>query len=124
MALRGALACGDYAGRTVTALLRCRSFFQKRFNCGTDFRSNAHRRHTGLAHYLEKRGFKHIYLMGLALDYWMKYSTLDAPTWIQTPSSTAPRGIELEPGDIGRALDEMKRAGAVLLKVVICSRRR
>ena len=26
------------------------------------------------------------------------------------------RGIELEPGDIDRALDEMKRAGAVLLK--------
>jgi hypothetical protein len=26
------------------------------------------------------------------------------------------RGIELEPGDIGRALDEMKRAGAVLPK--------
>ena len=26
------------------------------------------------------------------------------------------RGIELEPGDIGRALDEMNRAGAVLQK--------
>jgi nicotinamidase/pyrazinamidase len=26
------------------------------------------------------------------------------------------RGIELEPGDIARALDEMKRAGAVLQK--------
>jgi len=26
------------------------------------------------------------------------------------------RGIELEPGDIGRALDEMKRAGAALQK--------
>jgi nicotinamidase/pyrazinamidase len=26
------------------------------------------------------------------------------------------RGIELEPGDINRALDEMKRAGAILLK--------
>jgi hypothetical protein len=26
------------------------------------------------------------------------------------------RGIELKPGDIGRALEEMKRAGAVLLK--------
>jgi hypothetical protein len=26
------------------------------------------------------------------------------------------RGIELEPGDINRALDEMKRVGAVLLK--------
>jgi len=33
-------------------------------------------------------------------------------------------GIELDPGDIDRALDEMKRAGAVLLKAVICSRRR
>jgi len=26
------------------------------------------------------------------------------------------RGIDLEPGDIGRALDEMKPAAAVLLK--------
>jgi hypothetical protein len=26
------------------------------------------------------------------------------------------RGIDLEPADIDRALDEMKRAGAVLLK--------
>jgi nicotinamidase/pyrazinamidase len=26
------------------------------------------------------------------------------------------RGIELAPGDIGRALDEMKRVGAVLLQ--------
>jgi len=26
------------------------------------------------------------------------------------------RGIELEPGDINRALDEMKRVGAVLLE--------
>jgi nicotinamidase/pyrazinamidase len=34
------------------------------------------------------------------------------------------RGIELEPGDIGRALEEMKRAGAELLKAAICSRRR
>jgi len=34
------------------------------FNRGADFRSIAHRRHTGLAHYLEKRGIKDIYLMG------------------------------------------------------------
>jgi hypothetical protein len=26
------------------------------------------------------------------------------------------RGIDLEPGDINRALDEMKRAGAIILK--------
>jgi nicotinamidase/pyrazinamidase len=82
------------------------------------FFDNAHRRHTGLAHYLEKRGIKDIYLMGLALDYCVKYSTLDAR---QLGLNThvildGCRGIELEAGDIDRALDEMKRAGAVLLK--------
>jgi nicotinamidase/pyrazinamidase len=82
------------------------------------FFDNAHRRHTGLAHYLEKRGINNFYLMGLALDYCVKYSALDAR---QLGLNThvildGCRGIELEPGDIGRALDEMKRAGAVLLK--------
>jgi nicotinamidase/pyrazinamidase len=82
------------------------------------FFDNAHRRHTGLAHYLEKRSIKEIYLMGLALDYCVKYSALDArelglDTYVIVDGC---RGIELEPGDMGRALDEMKRAGAVLLK--------
>jgi nicotinamidase/pyrazinamidase len=82
------------------------------------FFDNAHRRHTGLADYLEKRGIKDIYLMGLALDYCVKYSTLDArhlglKTHVILDGC---RGIELEPGDINRSLDEMKRAGAVLLK--------
>jgi len=82
------------------------------------FFDNAHRRHTGLAHYLRKRSIKDIYLMGLALDYCVKYSALDAR---QLGLNThvildGCRGIDLEHGDIGRALDEMKRAGAVLLK--------
>jgi nicotinamidase/pyrazinamidase len=82
------------------------------------FFDNAHRRHTGLAHYLEKRWIKDIYLMGLALDYCVKYSTLDARelglnTHVIVDGC---RGIELEAGDIDRALDEMKRVGAILLK--------
>jgi nicotinamidase/pyrazinamidase len=82
------------------------------------FFDNAHRRHTGLAHYLEKRSINDIYLMGLALDYCVKYSALDAR---QLGLNThvivdGCRGIELEPGDIDRALDEMKQVGAVLLK--------
>jgi nicotinamidase/pyrazinamidase len=96
------------------------------FHKGTDpmidsystFFDNAHRRHTGLAHYLEKRAIKDIYLMGLALDYCVKYSALDARhlglnTHVILDGC---RGIELEPGDIDRALDDMKRVGAVLLK--------
>jgi nicotinamidase/pyrazinamidase len=89
-----------------------------RIDSYSTFFDNAHRRHTGLAHYLQKRGIKEIYLMGLALDYCVKYSTLDARhlglnTYVIVDGC---RGIELESGDITRALEEMKRAGAVLLK--------
>ena len=56
--------------------------------------------------------------MGLALDYCVKYSALDARelglnTHVIVDGC---RGIELEPGDIARALAEMKRAGAILLE--------
>jgi nicotinamidase/pyrazinamidase len=82
------------------------------------FFDNAHRRHTGLAHYLKERSIDDIYLLGLALDYCVKYSALDAQhlglkTHIILDGC---RGIELMPGDVERALDEMKRAGATILK--------
>jgi nicotinamidase/pyrazinamidase len=82
------------------------------------FFDNAHRRHTGLASYLKERSIKDIYLLGLALDYCVKYSALDAR---QLGLNThvildGCRGIELESGDVDRALDEMKRVGAVLLQ--------
>ena len=81
------------------------------------FFDNAHCRHTGLAHYLEKHGIKDIYLMGLALDYCVKYSALDARhlglnTYVIVDGC---RGIDLEHGDISRALEEMKHAGVILL---------
>jgi nicotinamidase/pyrazinamidase len=82
------------------------------------FFDNAHRRHTGLAHYLEERSIKDIYLLGLALDYCVKYSVLDARqlglnTYVIVDGC---RGIELERGDIDQALEEMKRVGATILK--------
>ncbi len=57
--------------------------------------------------------------MGLALDYCVKNSALDArqlglTTYVILDGC---RGIELEPGDIDRALEEMKRAGAISWKV-------
>jgi nicotinamidase/pyrazinamidase len=89
-----------------------------RIDSYSTFFDNAHRRHTGLAHYLEKRSIKDIYLMGLVLDYCVKYSALDAHhlglnTHVILDGC---RGIELESGDIDRALDEMRRAGATILK--------
>src|SRR5436853_1220362 len=82
------------------------------------FFDNAHRRETGLADYLKKRAINEIYLMGLALDYCVKYSALDARhlglnTHVILDGC---RGIELEHGDIDRTLDELNRVGAVLMQ--------
>jgi len=82
------------------------------------FFDNAHRRRTGLGEYLKERSINDIYLLGLALDYCVKYSALDARhlgfnTHIILDGC---RGIGLDPGDLDRAIDEMKRAGAILLQ--------
>jgi len=82
------------------------------------FFDNAHRRSSGLAAYLKERSIKDIYLLGLALDFCVKYSALDAR---QLGLNThvildGCRGIGLEPGDTDRALGEMKQVGAILLQ--------
>ena len=96
--------------------------FQKgvdpRIDSYSTFFDNAHRRSTGLAAYLKERSIKDVYLLGLALDYCVKYSALDAR---QLGLNThvildGCRGIGLEAGNIHRALDEMKQVGAVLLQ--------
>jgi len=89
-----------------------------RIDSYSTFFDNAHRRETGLADYLKERSIRNIYLMGLALDYCVKYSALDAR---QLGFNThvildGCRGIGFEPGDVDRALDEMKGVGATLLQ--------
>jgi nicotinamidase/pyrazinamidase len=89
-----------------------------RIDSYSTFFDNAQRRSTGLAEYLKERSIQDLYLLGLALDYCVKYSALDAR---QLGLNThvildGCRGIELQRGDIDRALDEMKRVGAILLQ--------
>jgi len=89
-----------------------------RIDSYSTFFDNAHRRSTGLADYLKDRAIKDIYLLGLALDYCVKYSALDAR---QLGLNThvvldGCRGIDLQPGNLDRAVDEMKRVGATILQ--------
>ncbi|MFQ6613303.1 MAG: bifunctional nicotinamidase/pyrazinamidase [Fidelibacterota bacterium] len=81
------------------------------------FFDNARRHVTGLEGYLRTNDIASVYLAGLATDYCVKYSALDAcdldfDTWIITDAC---RGIDLRPGDIDRAYEEMKSAGAHLI---------
>ena len=80
------------------------------------FFDNSHQKSTGLDEYLRKYGVNEIYLAGLATDYCVKYSALDALElgFVVHVIVDACRGINLQPADTKNALNEMKTAGAKL----------
>lgn len=98
---------------------------RKIFHKGTDkkidsysaFFDNAHKRYTGLADYLRSEQVEDVYIMGLATDYCVKYSALDAVHlgFNVYVIEDACRGIDLHPGDIAKAYDEMRAAGVHVL---------
>lgn len=69
-----------------------------------------------LAEILQERGVDHVWIGGLATDYCVKNTVLDARRLGLgvTVIEDAVRGIDVQPGDSARALDEMRRAGADL----------
>jgi nicotinamidase/pyrazinamidase len=69
---------------------------------------------TGLAELLRERGIDQITVTGLATDYCVKNTALDAlrEGFAVTVDSTATRGVEVEPGDSERALEAVREAGA------------
>ena len=69
---------------------------------------------TGLAGLLRDRGVDHVTVVGLATDYCVKNTALDAlrEGFSVTVDSTATRGVDLELGDSERALAEVRTAGA------------
>ncbi len=68
----------------------------------------------GLAESLDELGVRRLFVGGLATDYCVRATVLDAARRGLRPVLLldAIRGIDVEPGDQARALDEMLRAGA------------
>jgi nicotinamidase/pyrazinamidase len=68
---------------------------------------------TGLAEQLRERGVDHVTVVGLATDYCVKNTALDAlrAGFGVTVDSTAVRPVDVEVGDGERALEEVRAAG-------------
>src|SRR5215470_6295134 len=82
------------------------------------FFDNGHRKATGLGDYLRGRGATDLYVLGLATDYCVKYTALDAVqlgfrTFLVQDGS---RGVELNKGDVAKALDEARNAGVQIVQ--------
>lgn len=71
---------------------------------------------TGLGDYLNQRGVNAVFICGLATDYCVKWTALDALAlgFSTTVLSDATRGVNLGPGDDLRALEEVAVAGGVV----------
>lgn len=111
---------GSHGWEFVTSLHR--HAWKEVFAKGTDpridsysgFFDNGHRKSTGLGDYLQRHGAQEVYIMGLATDYCVKFTAIDAcdlgfSTFVIEDGC---RGVNLQPGDADRALSEMQSAGA------------
>ncbi|MCL5098665.1 MAG: bifunctional nicotinamidase/pyrazinamidase [Candidatus Omnitrophica bacterium] len=95
------------------------------FQKGTDpaldsysaFFDNGHRKATGLGDYLKEQGVTDVYVCGLATDYCVKFTALDSQKlgFHTHLLIEACRGINLEPGDVARAIDQMEETGVLIV---------
>lgn len=96
--------------------------FQKGTDPGIDsysgFFDNGRKKATGLGDYLHEKGVTDVYVCGLATDYCVKFTALDAlslgfRTFLIEDAS---RGVDLNKGDVKKAVAEMKAAGVGVVK--------
>lgn len=96
------------------------------FRKGTDpeidsysgFFDNGKRKATGLGDWLHERWIQQVYVMGLATDYCVRATALDAralgfDVWVVEDGC---RAVDVKPGDGDRALAELRGAGCAIVE--------
>jgi nicotinamidase/pyrazinamidase len=82
------------------------------------FFDNGRRTSTGLGEYLKDQGVTDVYVCGLATDYCVKATALDAASlgFKTHLLKDGCRGVELREGDVRQAVEEMRRQGVVIVQ--------
>jgi nicotinamidase/pyrazinamidase len=99
------------------AELVLRKGFRRGIDSYSAFRENDRRTTTGLGAYLRERGFTRVYLAGLATDYCVAYSALDAVAagFTAVVVEDACRAIDLG-GSLAQAMTQMRDAGVTITR--------
>jgi nicotinamidase/pyrazinamidase len=117
--VQGTLGCllrGDLNQKLITRI------FQKGTNPNVDsysgFYDNDNSSSTGLGEYLKLEGVTEVLIVGLALDYCVKFTALDAQklgfkTSVAVPAT---RAVNLNEGDDLKAIQELEESGVVILQ--------
>lgn len=90
----------------------------RRIDSYSGFYDNGHRKATGLTELLRRENVTEVFVMGLATDYCVLYSALDAVRegFATTVITDGCRGVGIRPNDIPDAWKAMSAAGIRLLK--------
>ena len=81
------------------------------------FFDNGHRKSTALDAYLKEKHVSRVFICGLATDYCVKFTAIDAFELGYETSVVvdAVRGVELQEGDVARSLHDMQQLGIKLV---------
>ena len=114
----------DTSGADFAATLK-RERWARVFQKGVDpeidsysgFFDNGRVKDTGLGAYLRQQGVDSVFVLGLATDYCVKFTALDAVSlgFRTHLILDGCRGVNLEPDDTQRAVEAMKAAGVVVI---------
>jgi nicotinamidase/pyrazinamidase len=79
---------------------------------------NGHRKSTGMGESLREQGVTSVYVCGLATDYCVKFTALDARTFgfEVTLIEDACRGVNLNPADSAAAIEAIVQAGGHVMQ--------
>ena len=96
--------------------------FQKGLDASVDsysgFYDNNGKNPTGLAKFLKEMGVTTVYICGLATDYCVKFTALDAVKegFATVVIKDACRGVNANEGDVDKALEDMKNAEVLVFE--------
>lgn len=81
------------------------------------FFDNLHQKATSLENYLRSLKITDLYILGVATDYCVKFTVMDAchlgfKTFLIVDAC---RGINMHEGDVEKAIEEMQTAGAIII---------
>ena len=96
-----------------------RKGMDKRVDSYSGFFDNDHRKTTGLGEYLRNQAVDQVAIMGLATEYCVKFTALDARRlgFKTRLIREGVRGVELNPGDCEKAITAMRDAGVRIVGV-------
>ncbi|MGB0852367.1 MAG: bifunctional nicotinamidase/pyrazinamidase [Pikeienuella sp.] len=113
--IQGSEGAAFHADLRVDADLIIRKGFRSAIDSYSGFYENDHETPTGLDGYLRERGVSRLVMVGLATDFCVRFSAVDAARlgYDVTVVEDACRAIDLD-GSLAAAMDEMREAGVTM----------